>query len=82
MFEQFDVPAFYLGVQPVLSLYFGGKTTGVVVDSGDSVTFVVSVNEGNAINNSILRNDLGGRDLTLYLKKLLQEAGRDFGSET
>lgn len=80
MFEQFDVPALYLAVQSVLSLYSSGKTTGLVLDSGDGVTHTVPIYEGYALPHSIQRNDLAGRDLTSYLKKLLFEIGLNFSS--
>ncbi|CAJ1945608.1 unnamed protein product [Cylindrotheca closterium] len=37
MFETFNVPALYVNIQAVLSLYASGRTTGCVVDSGDGV---------------------------------------------
>ncbi len=38
MFDTFNVPALYVGIQPVLSLYSTGRTTGIVCESGDGVT--------------------------------------------
>ncbi len=38
MFETFNVPACYLAVSPVLSLYANGRTTGIVVESGNHYT--------------------------------------------
>lgn len=38
MFEIFDVPCFYVAIQAVLALYASGRTTGIVIDSGDGVT--------------------------------------------
>lgn len=43
MFESFNIPSFYLGVQAVLALYASGRTTGVVLDSGDGVTHTVPI---------------------------------------
>ena len=33
MFETFNVPAMYVAIQAVLSLYASGRTTGIVLDS-------------------------------------------------
>lgn len=37
MFETFNTPAMYVAIQAVLSLYASGRTTGVVLDSGDGL---------------------------------------------
>ena len=75
MFETFNVPAIYISMQAVLSLYASGRTTGIVVDSGDGVTHVVPVYEGFAITHAIARIDIGGRDITDYLRRLLRQRG-------
>ena len=48
MFETFEVPAYYLAIQAVLSLYSSGRTTGLVLDAGDGVTHTVPIYEGYA----------------------------------
>lgn len=49
MFEKFNVPALYVNIQAILSLYSTGRTTGIVMDSGDGVSHVVPVYEGQSV---------------------------------
>jgi actin-related protein len=77
MFETFNVRGFYSGVQAVLGLFSLGKTTGVVWDAGEGVSFTVPIYEGYGLPHAIMRSPLGGGDLTLFLIKMLGEAGFD-----
>lgn len=80
MFEEFHCPATYISIQAVLSLYASGRTTGIVLDSGDGVTHTVPIYEGYSLPHAINRVDLAGRDITEYLSLILKERGYSFVS--
>ncbi|KAM9704376.1 uncharacterized protein ACNS7B_002718 [Menidia menidia] len=75
MFEGFHVPLVYVAMQAVLALHATGRTTGVVLDSGDGVSHCVPVFEGYCLGHAVQRFPLAGGDVTMHLQKLLQEQG-------
>ncbi|KAK2175560.1 hypothetical protein NP493_726g01067 [Ridgeia piscesae] len=77
-FETFNVPALFISIQAVLSLYATGRTTGVVLDAGDGVTHAVPIYEGFAMPHSVMRVDVAGRDVSKYLQMLLRKEGHKF----
>ena len=60
--------------------YSTGRTTGVVLDSGDGVTHSVPIFEGFALPHSVMRNDIAGREVTKFLKLLLKKEGYNFNT--
>lgn len=79
-FETFNIPSFYVSIQAVLSLYASGRTTGLVMDSGDGVSHIVPIYDGYSLPHAIMRLDFAGRDVTDYFIKLLKEGGYSLSS--
>jgi len=80
LFEKFGLGSVAMASQSILGLFSYGRTSGIVLESGQGVTHAVPIFEGNSLPQSIRRLDLGGRDVTDYLVKLLAEQGHTFAS--
>ncbi|KAJ4457806.1 putative Actin [Paratrimastix pyriformis] len=80
LFETFGVPALFVSLQAMLTLYASGSTSGVVLDCGDGVCHSVPVVDGFAVPSAIQRIDIGGRDVTNHLQQLLRRSGHGFHS--
>eukprot|EP01083_Nonionella_stella_P087657 243923_1 len=73
IFETFNFAGGYIENSAVLSLYAAGRNTGIVCESGGSVTHIVPIYEGFSLPHAILKMDIGGDQLTEYLLRLLNE---------
>lgn len=82
MFEQFNVPGFYLSQTAILTLYSTGKTTGIIVDLGHGSSYFVPVFEGYAFPHCTIQSSIGGKQLNDYLLKLLADKGINLNSST
>jgi len=78
MFETYGAPGMYIQIQAVLSLYAAGRTTGIVVDSGDGVTHTVPIFEGYQIPHAIDKIMLAGRDVTRWMAKIMKDDNYNF----
>lgn len=74
-FESVRSPALFFTPPSVLSLYASGRTTGVVLDAGEGVMHAVPVYEGFALQHSVTRSDVAGRDVTRQLQLQLRRSG-------
>mmetsp|Transcript_27809 Transcript_27809/g.24605 ORF Transcript_27809/g.24605 Transcript_27809/m.24605 type:complete len:374 (+) Transcript_27809:54-1175(+) len=78
LFEKFDINSVAMASQSILGLYSSGRTSGMVCESGEGVTHCIPIYEGYSLPQAIVRSDIGGRDVTDYLIKLLAEKGHKF----
>lgn len=78
LFDVFNVPSLCMANQAVLSLYSTGRTTGVVLELGEGMTYCVPVYEGFALKHAVLSIPVAGGDLTKYLMRNLGERGFNF----
>ena len=71
MFENLQVNGLYIAMSGLLSLYSYGRTTGLVVESGESSTHTTPVYEGFVIPYAVRKNFVSGRAITDHLINLL-----------
>ncbi|KAM4689585.1 actin-related protein T2-like [Discoglossus pictus] len=80
MFETIKAPAMYLSVQSTLALYSAAHITGTVLDCGESMSHAVPIYEGYYLPHAVSKLEIGGKEITDYLSRLLQESGHSFAS--
>ena len=78
MFENFNVQGLFICVQPMLSLYSVGKSTGLIIDSGEDSTNIVPIIEGYSFPYSITKSLFGGKNITKFLADKLKEKNNNF----
>lgn len=64
MLEGAGMGGVYLANKSVLSMYGGGRTTGICIDSGEDMTYIVPCWEGTPLPNATLILKLGGKHVT------------------
>jgi len=77
MFEKYNVPAFFLVKNAVLSAFANGKSTCLVLDSGASHTSAIPVHDGYVLQQAIVKSPLGGDFMTMQCRQFLEETGVD-----
>ena len=74
IFGTFNAHGLYIVNKAVLPLYYTGKYTGMVIDSGDGDTQIVPIFDGFPLPHAISRLKLSGEDLTNYMMNQLNDA--------
>eukprot|EP01084_Bolivina_argentea_P121582 215463_1 len=77
MFEKFNISSFNLESCSLLAMYGAGRSTGCILDVGYDQTRVVCINKGKILHHTADVLDIGGKNITEYLQKLMQERGYD-----
>ena len=76
MFETFNVPGLSFLNQAKSSLYAYGKFDGFIIDLSDSLTHLASYIDDFLIKDKEKWYNIGGKDLTDYMQRLLIKEGR------
>jgi len=77
MFEKYNVPAFFLVKNAVLSAFANGRSTALVVDSGSTHTSAVPVHDGYVLQHAIVKSPLGADFLTGQCTQFLNDSGTE-----
>ena len=67
---------------PLLSLFSVGLTTGLVIESGDGLTWVVPIINGQIVQHAVQKLSLGGTDVNQNLKNLFMREGLNITSSS
>lgn len=70
MFETFNVPAMYVGIPGVLSLWSHGRITGIVCDSGEGITQIIPICDDFKVPGGIRKFPVAGCDVTQFMARL------------
>ncbi|KJH40371.1 Actin [Dictyocaulus viviparus] len=77
MFEKYNIPAFFLCKNAVLTAFANGRTSGLVVDSGATQTSAIPVYDGYAVTHAVVRSSIGGDIICEQLQLMLNEQNID-----
>ncbi|MFW9827306.1 MAG: zinc ribbon domain-containing protein [Candidatus Thorarchaeota archaeon] len=79
-FETHRVKSLIMLPTPLLSLFSVGLTTGLVIESGDGLTWVVPIINGTIAQHAVQKLTLAGVDVNQNLKSLLMREGVSIAS--
>ncbi|OHT10984.1 Actin-1 [Tritrichomonas foetus] len=73
MFEKYKIPGIFFKPSDELTLLASGRTTGVVLESGDGVSSISAILEGYRIPETLQWTKMAGSSVTNFLIKKLQK---------
>jgi actin-related protein len=79
-FETHRVRSLIMMPTPLLSLFSVGLTTGLVIESGDGLTWIVPIINGKIVQHAVQKLPLAGIDVNQNLKSLLMREGVSIAS--
>ncbi|MFX0022795.1 MAG: zinc ribbon domain-containing protein [Candidatus Hermodarchaeota archaeon] len=79
-FETHRVNSLMMMPTPLLSLFSVGLTTGLVIESGDGLTWIVPIINGTIVQHAVQKLPLAGIDVNQNLKSLLMREGVSIAS--
>jgi actin-related protein len=74
-FEKHQVPAFFICKSTVLAAFANGRSTCVVLESGANTTYATPIQDGYALQPSMIKCDVGGNYLTGVVSDTLTKMG-------
>ena len=74
-FETHRVRSLIMMPTPLLSLFSVGLTSGLVIESGDGLTWIVPIINGTIVQHAVQKLSLAGIDVNQNLKGLLMREG-------
>jgi len=75
LFETHKIKSLIMMPSPLLSMFSVGLTTGLVIDSGEGLTWVCPIINGQMIDHAVQKLTLAGLDVNHNLKNLLMREG-------
>ena len=78
--ESFQMSKIAVVQTGLCALYASGRTTGIVLDSGEGLTTITPLYDSFPLIRSVNRLNWGGADVTDHLRRLLYERGFSFSS--
>lgn len=73
MFEHYNIPAFFLCKSAVITAFANGHSTGLILDSGGTLTTTIPVLHGYVLQQGIVKSSLAGDFITMQCRELFQE---------